>query len=476
MPIIIKKNSYFDSITLMRASEEIKKIPEIKKAQIVMGTPHNKSLLKDANLWEKELDTAGPNDLCIAFDGKTNQEKIVLEKVDDVLYKNKKSSRSTMEANPRTISEAVNKDPSLNMAIISVPGEYAAREARQALNNGLNVMMFSDNVSIADELDLKKLAVKKNLLMMGPDCGTAIINGVGLGFSNEVKRGNIGIVGASGTGIQEVSVLLDRLGLGISQAIGTGGRDLKKEIGALTTKQGIELLKNDPETDIITIISKPPHKAVVDDILQQIKLIKKPIVLCFLGLKEDLKINNKNIFCTKNLTEAVLKIASICKVPSNIFNTPKLPNISLSKKQNKIFGLFCGGTLCAEAENIIGGKHEFIDFGDDKYTKGKPHPMIDPQTRNQTLTKFANDPQAAVFLFDIVLGYGSHNDPAGNIIPIITAINHKRKIIFIASVCGSENDLQVYSKQVKKLQDAGVIVAPTNAIASKMALAIIKMV
>jgi FdrA protein len=203
-------------------------------------------------------------------------------------------------------------------------------------------------------------------------------------------------------------------------------------------------------------------------------LIEKPVVLCFIGLKEDLEIKSGNIFCTKNLTEAAMKVAAISKVSADIFSVLKLPDIFLSKKQNKIFGLFCGGTLCAEAENIIGGDHKFIDFGDDEYTKGKPHPMIDPQTRNQAFIKFADDPEAGVILFDIVLGYGSHPDPSGNISLVIEEISRKKKIIFIASVCGSEGDLQTYSKQVKKLQDVGVIVAPSNAIAAEMALLAIK--
>jgi FdrA protein len=465
---ILKKNAYFDSITLMRVSEQIRKISGVKKVQIVMGTTHNKLLLRDSGLWSTELDAAAPSDLCITFIADSEDvEKILLAKVEECLYRNKNSGKKNgAEAQPQTISEAVEKNPDLNLALISVPGEYAAREARLALEQGLNVMMFSDNVSLQDELNLKKIAREKNLLMMGPDCGTSIINGIGLGFSNQVRSGKVGIVGASGTGIQEVSVLLDRLGLGISQAIGTGGRDLKKEIGALTTKQGLRLLASDPQTEIIAIISKPPHKEVVEEILRQAELIKKPIVLCFLGLKEDLKIKNSHIFCAGNLTEAVKKIAEIAGISSDIFSAPALP---ASSTGGKIYGLFCGGTLCAEAQHIIGSQHLCIDFGDDEYTKGRPHPMIDPTIRNQAFVKFSNEEKTAIILFDVVLGYGSHADPAGNLLPIIEEINRRRKIIFIASVCGSEADPQCYSSQVEKLKSAGVIIAPTNAIAAQMA-------
>ncbi len=469
---ILKKNAYFDSITLMRVSEQIRKISGVKKAQIVMGTVHNKSLLRDSGLWTSELDSAAPSDLCIAFlCDSQDVKKILLEKVEECLYKNKNSGKKNgIEAQPQTIFEAVEKNPDLNLALISVPGEYAAREARLALEQGLNVMMFSDNVSLQDELNLKKIASAKNLLMMGPDCGTSIINGVGLGFSNQVKSGKVGIVGASGTGIQEVSVLLDRLGLGISQAIGTGGRDLKKEIGALTTKQGLCLLAGDAQTEIIALISKPPHPEVVEEILRQIEFTKKPIVLCFLGLKEDLKIKNSNIFCAKNLTETVLKIAEIAGISADIFSAPALsPAPSISPTKGKIYGLFCGGTLCAEAQHIIGSQHLCIDFGDDEYTKGRPHPMIDSTIRNQAFVKFSSEEKTAIILFDLVLGYGSHADPAGNLLPIIAEINRHKKIIFIASVCGSEADPQCFSAQAEKLKSVGVIIASTNAIAAQMA-------
>src|SRR5690606_14776291 len=125
------------------------------------------------------------------------------------------------------------------------PGVYAAFEAFRALENNLNVMMFSDNVTVEDEIKLKDLAVKKDLLMMGPDCGTAIINGVGLCFANKIKRGPIGLVAASGTGLQEVTVLIDQFGGGISQAIGVGGRDLSKDVMGRMTLHAINALNAD---------------------------------------------------------------------------------------------------------------------------------------------------------------------------------------------------------------------------------------
>jgi FdrA protein len=474
--IIVKENAYFDSITLMKVSQELRKIEALQEVQVAMGTDHNKSLLKDSNLWTEEVITAKPNDLCIAFSSKDgHNEKEVLKVVEEALYgnKNKGESDLTIKDSPKTIADAVAQNPSINLALISVPGEYATYEAKCALDKNINVMMFSDNVSVANEKKLKELAAKKNLLMMGPDCGTAIINGVGLGFSNKVRSGNIGIVGASGTGIQEISILLDRIGLGISQAIGTGGRDLNKEIGALSMKQGLKLLASDDQTDIIAIVSKPPDAEVARDILQVASLIKKPVVVCFLGHDNESNIISDNICFSDSLTQTVTEIARIAGCSHNLFDTFKIPKYSLEKDQKKIFGLFCGGTLCSEAQNIIGLNHLCIDFGEDEYTKGKPHPMIDPTTRNEAFLEVANKEETAIILFDVVLGFGSHENPALNLSPIIQKINNSKKIIFIASVCGSEDDPQCYSIQSDKLRSLGVIVAPSNAIAAEVAKTII---
>ena len=474
--IIVKENAYFDSITLMKISQELRKIKVLQEVQVAMGTEHNKSLLKDSNLWTEEVIKANPNDLCIAFSSKEgHDEKEVLKLVEEALYgnKNKGGSDLTIQDSPKTIADAVAQNPNINLALISVPGEYATYEAKCALDKNINVMMFSDNVSIADEKKLKELAAKKNLLMMGPDCGTAIINGIGLGFSNKVRSGNIGIVGASGTGIQEISILLDRIGLGISQAIGTGGRDLHKEIGALCMKQGLKILASDAQTDVIAIVSKPPDAEVARDILQVASLIKKPIVVCFLGFDNKLNTRSSNVFFTDNLTQTVSEIARIAKCSHNIFDSFKPQEHTLEKSQKKIFGLFCGGTLCSEAQNIIGPNHLCIDFGEDQYTKGKPHPMIDPTIRNEAFLEVANKDETAIILFDVVLGFGSHENPALNLSPIIQKINSSKKIIFIGSVCGTEDDAQCYSIQANKLRSLGVIVAPSNAIAAEFAQIII---
>lgn len=474
--VILKENTYFDSITLMSISSKIQGLDGITSVQVAMGTDHNKMLLKDAGMWEEEAQSASPNDLLIAFSSRAgDQKKAVLELIDQLLFSDKadESSQGNGTKEFKRIPDALKHNPDLNLALISVPGEYAAREAKQALEHGLHVMMFSDNVSIDDERLLKELAMEKDLLMMGPDCGTAIINGKGLGFSNKVKKGNIGIVGASGTGIQESTVLLDRLGLGITHAIGTGGRDLKREIGALTMKQGLRLLEKDPHTEIIVLISKTPDKDVARDLLACLQSFNKPVVVCFMGHFESQEAE-RFIPIFSNLTDATIHVASLLNVSAEILRQSEVEKPLLQKSQTKIYGLFCGGTLCSEAEHIIGKSHTFIDFGDDEYTKGKPHPMIDPSIRNDAFLHYAKKDDAAVLLFDIVLGYGSHEDPAGNLAPVIRKIRQEKDVLFIASVCGTESDPQVYSRQVSQLKELGVIVASSNANAAELAKSIIQ--
>lgn len=474
--VILKENTYFDSITLMSISSKIQNLDGITSVQVAMGTDHNKMLLKDAGMWEEAAAPASPNDLLIAFSSQSgNQKEAVLELIDELLFSDKVEgvSQEDGEKEFKRLPDAVAHNPDLNFALISVPGEYAAREAKQALEQGLHVMMFSDNVSMDDERKLKELAFEKNLLMMGPDCGTAIINGKGLGFANKVKQGNIGIVGASGTGIQEVTVLLDRLGLGISHAIGTGGRDLKKEVGALTMKQGLRLLEQDSNTEVIVLISKTPDPEVAKDLLTQIQSFNKPVVVCFMGYDQK-ETEASMIRIVANLRDAVLQVASILNVSVEVLGEKKFEKRALHKGQSKVYGLFCGGTLCSEAKEIIREPHTFIDFGDDEYTKGKPHPMIDPSTRNEAFLQYANNDDAAVILFDLVLGYGSHEDPARNLAPVIREIQQEKDLIFIASVCGTDEDPQSYSRQVSQLKGLGVIVSSSNANAAELARSIIQ--
>jgi FdrA protein len=427
----IKPGYYADSVALMRIARELGK--RGVEASLMIGTPSNKALLKDSGLLTKEGAGARPDDLIIAVKGK-NAEKALL------LAESLLTARTPEEKTaPSSIEDA-------NLALISVPGAFAAAEARKALERGLHVMMFSDNVSLKDEVALKKLALKKGLLLMGPDCGTALIAGAPLAFANAVPRGDVGIVSASGTGLQEVSSLLARMGKGVSHGIGVGGRDLSKEVGGLMTLAALDMLEKDPATKRIIVISKPPAESVTKKVLKKANSLHKPVTLCLLGA------SGKNF--KKTLEEAAgFK-------PSHTFRV---------SAKGSIRGLFCGGTLCAEAEIILKDNgvraYQLIDLGDDEYTRGRPHPMIEPELRNEHIARALKDPKVGVVLLDVVIGYGAHADPAGLLLPLLK----KNKKLVIASVTGTENDPQVYSKQVKTLRDAGVIVAGSNAQAARLA-------
>jgi succinyl-CoA synthetase alpha subunit len=405
-------------------------------------------------------------------------------------------------------SSALKALPDANLTIISIPGKYAAIEARKAIKNNLNVLLFSSNVSLADEIKLKKMALKKGLLVMGPDCGTVIINNIALGFANVVKSGVVGIVGSSGTGIQEVSTLIDRGGYGISHAIGTGSRDMSKEVGGLSMLQGIEMLDRDKKTKIIILISKPPAREVVHKVLQKAKKSKKPIIVNFIGA--DLNTVPKNgLIPASTLEEAAYKAIDLItqKSPhkkeykSNHSEGKFTINAEIQKLnpgQKYIRGLYAGGTLCYEAILILrdtlgdihsnaplkrtlkltdpwtSNRNTIVDLGSEEFVEGRLHPMIDPTIRNQRIIQEAKDPTVAVLLLDIILGYGAHPDPAGALIEsIIKAKNlakkHERYLPVVTSVCGTKQDPQNLILQEKKLRNAGVVVMPTNAEASRIA-------
>lgn len=507
---VVKKNAYFDSVTLMAISKKISDLEGVDKVAVMMATENNKEILKNGGLLAETGQQATPGDLLIAFCCKDEflVPKIV-EQVEKALTVSVQAAgNGEGSCRPvRTLAAALGKMPDANLAIISVPGEYAAREALKALDNGLNVFLFSDNVAIADELMLKQKARDKSLLMMGPDCGTAYLNGVALGFANAAATGDIGIVAASGTGLQEVVCLISKNGGGISQAIGTGGRDLKAEIGGLTMLQGIELLAADKQTRVLVLISKPPAAEVEKKIMAALVQVKKPVITCFLGGE---RYTDKNVHIhfaqtleetanmafalsqggnmARSLNEECLELKEIAGFETDKFN----------EQQKYVRGLFSGGTLCYETLLIfqrLGGEaysnvalkpefklsgslkskgHNFIDLGDDEFTRGRPHPMIDPTLRTERLLAECADPSTAVILLDVVLGYGSHIDPAGELVNVINdakekAARENRHLCFIASVCGTHGDPQDYNGQVSKLEKAGVVVMSSNAEAARLA-------
>jgi len=509
----ILKNQYHDSVALMLSAKQLKQHTGVIDAALMMGTDANKDLLKQGGLLTEEARTAKANDLIIVIQCENDGEKY-LDIAQSSLFPKVQGEQKSMSL-PGTVRSAAQKHPDLNLAVISIAGAYAAREAREALASGLHVLLFSDNVSLEDEIALKRFALQQNRLLMGPGAGTAIINGIGLGFANAVTRGSIGIVSAAGTGLQEVSTLISKHGAGISQAIGTGGRDLSKEVGGLTFFATIEALQADPQTEVLALISKPPDEAVTKRLIEKIKPSHNKVVLCLLGAQlPDEK--NANLFFTRTLEECALTSAMlVTEDTADILLTIRQHDAALQpviSKWKKMFsadqrflrGLFSGGTLCYEAQVIWEERlsspvvsnaplekqhhlkdtacsqgHCALDLGEEEFTVGRPHPMIDNELRIQRLRQEARDPQTAVIMLDVVIGFGANQDPAAELAEAIKGSvkathEDQRHIAFIASVTGTEKDPQGYSRSVKTLEDAGVIVCRSNAQAARLAAALVE--
>ncbi len=518
---IVKTSEYHDSVSLMLAARELAKIPGITDAAVVMGTEANKAILREAGLLTPEASQASPNDLVISASGEAGALEHVIVEAEKVLAKKAAPAASggpggyLGEFQPKTLRGAAKANPQANLAVISVAGRFAAGEAWEALHQGLHVLLFSDNVSLEDEITLKKYAVQNGLLLMGPGAGTAIINGVALGFANAIPSGPVGIVSAAGTGLQEVSCLLARQGIGITQGIGTGGRDLKEEVGGLMFLSGLQALQEDPQTEVILLVSKPSAPAVERKVLDQVARSEKPAVVCLLGGRSDLVDFVSNGHFARTLQEAALAAARLAGAPiqdaqayakeeeQRLKDRACELSFGLKPRQRYIRGLFSGGTLCYEAqviwqdlvdlpvlsnapllkENQVPDssqsvKHTAIDLGEEEFTVGRPHPMIDNDLRIRRLLQEARDPEVAVILLDVVLGYGAHPDPACELAPAVTkarqvAASAGQELVFIASVTGTENDPQRYSRQVKELASVGVEICQSNASAARLAAFVI---
>ncbi|MEK8197406.1 MULTISPECIES: acyl-CoA synthetase FdrA [Lysinibacillus] len=502
--VVIKRNTYFDSVSLMSLSTKANQIEGVEQAIIGMGTEMNKGVIRNVGLMTSEVEEATAGDLMIIVKTANAEQTESAYLAVEELLTNKNSAQAKSDIKYATIDSAVQGIPDANFAVISVNGAFAVREARKALENNLHVMLFSDNVSVEDEVELKTLAHEKGLLMMGPDCGTAIIGNTGLCFANAVRKGSIGIVAASGTGSQEVSVRIHDFGGGITQLIGTGGRDLSKEVGGIMMLDGIKALDADEATKVIVLVSKPPEASVEKKVLAQIKECSKPVVVYFIGGNEEAVVAAGGQFA-KTSKEAALKavlLAGIDEASINkrALNLPLIEEVraKLSPEQKYIRGLFCGGTLCDESmylamekfynvySNIqknpdfllkdisVSQEHTFIDFGDDDFTNGKPHPMIDPSSRIERFLQEAKDPSVGVIVMDFVLGFGSHEDPVGVMLPAIMeakqlAEKEGRHLEIIGYVLGTDLDTPNIDEQVKKLVDAGVTHASSSTNAGLLA-------
>lgn len=468
----VRRNSYHDSIDLMRVAEQARQLAGVVEVGVAMGTPPGRSMLAEAGMWPAEAPEAGPSDLLISVRASTEAvANHALARVEELLTASRGTEHARADLLPRTTAGAVRKSAATNVALIAVPGAHAAVEAHQALSAGLHVFLFSDGVSVDDEVALKRRARDRGLLVMGPECGTAIINGVGLGFANRVRRGPIGVVGASGTGIQELTSLIHRLGGGISHAIGTGGRDLHAAVGGLTTIQGVAALGGDPDTRVLLIVSKPSSPAVADAVLRAAVETRKPVVACLLGYDGAIP---QGVHKAATLEDAA---STAVRLTGASVRELERPGVPASDTRGAILGFFTGGTLCDEARRLVGDAppHRFVDFGAEEYTRGRPHPIIDPSQRNAAIVAACSDGGVSVLLLDLVLGDCAHADPAGALRPALAEARARRRgrdLTIVAHVVGTDDDPQGLQRQEGELRKLGVIVCASNRIAAVTACAI----
>ena len=500
---VIRKNEYHDSVFLMRAAKRLSEQKGILQVAALMGTEKNKALLEEIEVRGPEISAATPSDLIVAVKA-DSQEALasVFENIDQWL--NPDLGHGVACA-IRTLDEAVALQPHSNLAVISVPGSYAAREARRALEHGLNVFLFSDNVPIESEISLKDYARDHGLIVMGPDCGTAIIGGIGIGFANAVRRGPIGVIGASGTGIQEFTSLVHRAGSGISHAIGIGSRDLSDAVGGTSLLSALEALESDRQTEIITVLSKPPGERALANLTPKILQCHKPVIACFLGLKQMSLFSDLRHRTARTMDDAAaiaVQMATGHAPPrfdansSNFQNLIRREQVNKNPDQRYLRGIFAGGTFCFQAQQILqeagmvvysnsplngnlkladpmrSKEHTLVDMGTDDFTVGKPHPIIDSRLRQERIEAESQDSEVAILLLDFVLGFNSSPDPAGELVAAIDEAKEKAKnrggcLSVVASICGTEDDPQSLSHQMNALEEAGVIVFPSSAQAAQ---------
>ncbi len=504
---MVMKSRYLDSVVLMQISAKAGRLKGVRQSSCMMGTPNNLAILREAGLLSEEGAGASPNDVIVAVKAEDDTALAgALNEIEEMLSSFDGRHGSDENYRPRTLRSAVDMLQGASLAVISLPGPYVKDEALKALSLGCNLMIFSDNVPVDHERFIKEQGRERNLLVMGPDCGTAIIQNVALCFANKVRKGSIGIVGAAGTGIQEAACILSRVGAGISHAIGTGGRDLSSAVGGITTLMALDLLEKDPATSAVLIISKPPSPDVEEIVLERVSDFAKPVVVNFLR-GDPVKARHRNLRAAETLEEGALLVAELAGIKNPARFLPEEDIIEkalgrksrLSPEQVFLRGLYSGGTLCDEAqillERRIGDiysnvplKPEYklkdsrksqgnclLDLGDDEFTVGVPHPMLDFTLRCERIMEEARDPEVAVILMDVVLGYGVHPNPAE---PIADAVKKAmesaagRHIIFLAALCGLDGDPQDYQKQKGILEEAGILVACTNASAVRCASAV----
>ncbi len=498
MPVVLaelRRGAYADSAILMQLQRSLQELPGVRDAAVLMGTPANLELLQQAGLWTAEAAKARADDLVIVVQAETETvARSALSQIDEL--RRRRSSREAGHYRPRSLETALRTFPEARFASISVPGAYAADLTREALAAGLHVFLYSDNVPLSDEVELKKLSASRGQLLMGPDCGTSILGGVGLGFANRVRRGSIGLIGASGTGLQALSCMIDALGAGVSQAIGSGGRDLHEAVGGVTTRQAMRLLAEDPDTGVLVLVSKPPARRLAGHLIGLAASIAKPVVIDFLGFPPPAP-RLGNIHFASTLEEAARRAVELSGNRDEGINDP-LPPGQFAPPQRWLRGLFAGGTLAleilpmlraligevdsnleAEPSSLTGDGHRIVDLGSDEFTAGRLHPMLDQTLRIRGLLQEADDPGVAVILLDVVLGDGAHPDPAAELAPAVARAKQRareagRNLEVVVLVIGAKQDPQGRDRQVARLEKAEARVEASPAAAALLAARFVK--
>ncbi len=492
---VVRRNRYYDSVFLMAVSRRMSEAPGVTRAAVLMGTGANLAILRSIGVTAREIDTAGPGDLVAAVVAES--EGVVAGVLADLDRYLEAGVPPASTSNPHTLEDALAQEKGANLAVISVPGAYAAREASRALDAGMNVFLFSDNVSIEDEIRLKKRASERRLLVMGPDCGTALIGGIGVGFANVVRRGSIGAIAASGTGLQELACLVHGGGGGISHGLGVGGRDLSDAVGGVSTLRALEALESDEATRAIVLVSKPPGDQTHRRIDERLQACPKPVVACFLGAPPAERGGRQgNVRRAATMEEAARLALELCGIPVPADEhdeawlaaaDPEKHRTRWGPEQRFLRGLFAGGTFCYQAQQVLqdagvrvhsnapllGNEgledpqrsvgHTLVDMGGDEFTTGRPHPMIDSTERCQRIVAESRDPTMAVLLLDCILGYNSSRDPAGDLAGAIRSARENVRgrggdLAVVASVCGTDGDPQGLDRQTRSLEEAGAVV------------------
>ncbi len=474
----IKKGSFQDSVSLMIISRKLSESAQVDQVSVMMGTPANKSMLDSTGFWHDDFAEATPNDICVAVRTQNPQPGImdaIREQLDQELNAVTNAAGSAHQLiKARRWESACNKLPEANLLLVSVAGEYAASVAKEGLLANKNVMLFSDNVPLEQEVELKTLARERGLLVMGPDCGTAMIAGSPLAFANVLPQGGVGVIGASGTGIQEITSQIALHQQGVSHAIGLGGRDLSAEVGGISALTALDMLAANDATQVIAFVSKPPSPQVRTRIIAAMQEVGKPVVALFLGSKPEQR-REGNVWLANSLSDAAQLAVLLMRVALQRQSQPEVAG-------KGICGLYAGGTLAAEAAMLLSAGlgvpvseshaqgvmleasgHRIVDLGDDSYTLGRPHPMIDPATRSIEIEKLAAQTDVGVLLLDVVLGYGACADPAGAVVEAVSQVRSRRTVplVVIATLTGTEADPQGRSGQSEKLREAGIAVVET---------------